>query len=131
VLNPYFNKYRQTGSPKAMGIIKVNRPNRILLFLFFLNSPRSNSKPAINMIYRRPIVENKSTAEFLFIRNKPCGPMIVPEMIKPIIPGILNLLKIKGTRRMINNISEKIITELVKGVWNACNIFSKILFIAY
>jgi hypothetical protein len=67
-------------------------------------------------MYNSPIVENNSTAEFLFIRSRPCGPIIVPDIISPIIPGILKRLKIKGTRRMINKIKEKIRTEFVKGV---------------
>jgi hypothetical protein len=37
-------------------------------------------------------------------------------MIKPIIPGIFILLKIRGANRMINKITTKTSTELWKGV---------------
>lgn len=43
-------------------------------------------------MYKSPIVENKSTAEFLARMFNPCGPMITPEIISPMIPGILIFL---------------------------------------
>jgi hypothetical protein len=42
--------------------------------------------------------------------------MIIPERISPMIPGILNRFRKIGARRIINNISEKMRTELPKGV---------------
>jgi hypothetical protein len=67
-------------------------------------------------MYNNPIVEKRFTAEFLSIRKKPCGPTIIPEIIKPIIPGILNRLRRTGARRIMNRITEKINTESLKGV---------------
>jgi hypothetical protein len=73
----------------------------------------------MNMMYNSPIVEKRSTAEFFCMRKKPLGPTIIPEMISPMIPGILNRLKTSGTRRIIKRITEKIRTEFVNGVWNS------------
>jgi hypothetical protein len=42
------------------------------------------------------------------INWNPFGPIITPEMINPINPGTLNLLKIMGENRMINRRSEKV-----------------------
>ena len=49
------------------------------------------------------------------INPNACGPINKPEIINPIIPGIRNLLKTIGERRMINNKSEKTNTGLVNG----------------
>lgn len=38
---------------------------------------------------------------------KPCGPMITPEIINPMIPGIFNLFNRIGANKIMNNISEK------------------------
>jgi hypothetical protein len=70
----------------------------------------------MNMMYNKPMVENRSTAEFFWMRNNPCGPIIIPEIIRPIIPGILNLLRIIGASKIIKRIREKMSTELLKGV---------------
>ena len=67
-------------------------------------------------MYRSPIVEKRSIAEFLAIRFKPCGPMMTPARINPIIPGILMLLNISGAKRIINRMTEKTRTELWNGV---------------
>jgi len=71
------------------------------------------------MIYNKPMGENKSTAEFLSRRFKACGPMITPDRMSPIIPGILIFLKRIGESRMINKIRVNMRTELVKGVSKA------------
>jgi hypothetical protein len=62
------------------------------------------------------MVEKSSTAEFFLIRYNPCGPIIAPETIKPIIPGILKRLKNNGIKRIIKRITEKIRTEFSNGV---------------
>jgi hypothetical protein len=62
------------------------------------------------------MVENRLTAEFFWIRNNPWGPIMIPEIIKPMIPGILKRLNTSGTSRMMKRITEKIRTELVNGV---------------
>jgi len=76
-------------------------------------------------------VENKSTAEFFARIFNPCGPMITPEMISPIIPGIFSFLSKMGDRRIINKIKEKISTGLIRGKLNSCIKCSKSLFIGY
>ncbi|MNS30236.1 hypothetical protein D3C72_622610 [compost metagenome] len=73
------------------------------------------------MIYKSPIVENKSTAEFFAKIFNPCGPIITPEIISPIIPGILIFLSKIGESRIIKSINEKINTGLLKGNSNSCN----------
>jgi hypothetical protein len=70
----------------------------------------------MNMMYKRPMVEKRSTAEFFRIRKRPSGPMITPERISPMIPGIFNLEKISGRNKMINKMMENISTEFVNGV---------------
>ena len=45
---------------------------------------------------------------------------MTPEMIKPIIPGIFNLLSRMGDNRMINKINENISTGLPNGNSNSC-----------
>lgn len=79
----------------------------------------SNSKPAINMMYNKPIVENNSTAEFLAKIFKPCGPIKVPETIKPIIPGILILRSRIGESKMIKSMVENIRTGFFNGKSNS------------
>jgi len=46
---------------------------------------------------------------------KPFGPIKTPEMISPIIPGILNLLKINGENRIMSSVSARIRTGFFKG----------------
>ena len=72
-------------------------------------------------MYRSPIVEKRSTAEFFAKIFKPCGPIITPEIISPIIPGILIFLSKIGESRIIKSINEKINTGLLKGNSNSCN----------
>ena len=88
----------------AIGIINVKKPKTKLLFLLALNSFMSNSKPAINMMYNKPIVEKSLIAESFARIFKPCGPIITPAIIKPIIPGIFNFLRRMGESKMINKI---------------------------
>ena len=113
--------YLQIGKPNAIGIIKVMNPNVKLLVLYFLNCDMSSSSPAINIMYKSPISE-KSLIEPLPgfsssapINPIPLGPMITPEIIKPIMEGILNFLRTIGESKMINNIAEKIRTSLCHG----------------
>jgi hypothetical protein len=96
--------------------MNVKNPNTILLPLFLLNSPRSNSSPTINMMYSNPMVEKSLIAEFCSMRYRPCGPMIVPEIIKPIIPGILNRFNSTGASKMMSRIRENMRTGLLNGV---------------
>ena len=97
------------------GKMKVKNPNKRLLFLFALNWFMSNSSPAMNMIYNNPIVEKRSTAEFFSRIFSPCGPIITPEIIKPIMPGIFNLLRRIGESRIISRIKENINTGFPSG----------------
>jgi len=71
------------------------------------------------MIYSKPMVENKSTAEFFSNQFNPCGPMIIPEMINPIIPGTLIGLRRMGESRIMKRTREKMSTGLVSGASNA------------
>jgi hypothetical protein len=45
--------------------------------------------------------------------------MIIPDSIKPMMPGILAFLKRIGESKMIKSIMEKTNTGLVKGKWNS------------
>ena len=71
-------------------------------------------------MYKRPIVENKSTAEFFARILSPCGPMITPEIISPIIPGIFIFFSKIGDNRIMKSIKEKINTGLLSGNSNSC-----------
>ena len=42
--------------------------------------------------------------------------MTMPDNIRPMIPGILNRFNMIGASNIINRMSEKIRTELLKGV---------------
>src|SRR5699024_47424 len=104
------------GNPRPKGIKKVSAPKAILLFLLALNKLRSNSNPAINMIYSKPMVEKISTNESSSMKKfNPFGPIIIPAIINPIMPGILILFKILGIINMMNRIKENIITGFVSG----------------
>ncbi len=76
-------------------------------------------------MYRSPIVENKSTAEFFANKFSPCGPMITPEMIKPIIPGMFIFLSKIGDSKIMKSIREKINIGLLSGKSNSCIKFLK------
>jgi hypothetical protein len=108
------------GKPSKIGIENVRNPNVKLLFLYFLNSFMSSSNPAINMIYSKPMVENNLTdpsdsSSFSPIKLNPFGPIITPEIIRPMIEGILIFLSRIGDNRMMKRISEKINTGFFKG----------------
>jgi hypothetical protein len=71
-------------------------------------------------MYNNPIVENSLTEpsdsrSFSPIKLKPFGPIITPEMIKPMMEGILIFLSKIGDKRMMKSISEKIKTGFFKG----------------
>jgi hypothetical protein len=74
----------------------------------------------MNMIYNKPIVE-KSLMEpsdsraFSPISPRPLGPIITPEIINPIIAGILIFLRRMGDKRMINSNKENTKTGFFKG----------------
>ena len=103
----------------TMGIANVKKPNITLLCLVFLNSFISSSSPAINIIYSKPIVENKSTAEFRSNKFSPCGPMTTPERMRPMIPGIRIRRSSIGDNNIMRSINEKMSTGLLNGVSNA------------
>jgi len=54
-------------------------------------------------------------AEFFSKMLNPFGPIITPDIIKPIIPGILIRLSKIGESKMINKIRENTKTGLLKG----------------
>jgi hypothetical protein len=66
------------------------------------------------------MVEKRSTALFFSRKLKPKGPMITPEMISPIIPGILNFRNKIGAKSIINRINEKTRTGFDNGRVNSC-----------
>jgi hypothetical protein len=74
-------------------------------------------------------VENNSTAEFFSRILNPCGPIITPEMISPIIPGIFSRFSRMGDNRIIKRIREKTNTGLVRGSSMLPAILSKSSFI--
>ena len=118
----------------VIGIMKVKNPNKRLLFLLALNWFMSNSSPAINIIYSKPMVENRSTAEFFSRIFSPCGPIMTPEIIKPIIPGIFNFRSRIGESKIISRIKEKINTGFPSGnsnSWIKCSKKSVIRFAYY
>ena len=50
------------------------------------------------------------------IKPSPFGPIMTPEIISPIIDGILTFLRKMGERRMINKRSEKTSTGFFIGI---------------
>ena len=66
------------------------------------------------------MVEKSSTAEFFSKILRPCGPMMTPDMINPIIPGMFNLFNKMGESKIIKRISEKINTGFERGSSNSC-----------
>jgi hypothetical protein len=79
----------------------------------------------MNMMYSNPIVEKRSTALFFSNIFNPWGPIINPEIINPIIPGIFSLRKTIGARSIIKSINEKTRTGLFRGNSNLDIKFSK------
>jgi hypothetical protein len=86
-----------------------------LLYFVVLNSFKFNSKPARNIIYKSPIVPRRIILLSNAIRFKPFGPIIIPDIIIPTMPGILNLFRIIGENNIINNTIANITTGLEKG----------------
>ena len=75
----------------------------------------------MNMIYNNPMVEKSlmdpsDSMVFSPISLNPFGPMITPEIINPIMEGILTFLNKIGERRMINKRSEKTRTGFLIGI---------------
>jgi hypothetical protein len=66
-------------------------------------------------MYNNPMVENKSTALFFSRMFNPNGPIITPEIISPIIPGILSFCNKIGANRMISRINAKTNTGFENG----------------
>jgi hypothetical protein len=98
-----------------MGTRNVANPNRMLLFLFFLNELILISRPARNMIYNNPTDANTLTPSLFGINPVPFGPMIKPESINPKIAGIFNCREKNGTNKMTRIIRVKIETGCVNG----------------
>jgi len=74
----------------------------------------------MNMMYSNPMVENNLTEpsdsrSFSPIKLNPFGPTITPEIINPIMEGILILRSKIGDKSMIKRMSEKINTGFFKG----------------
>jgi hypothetical protein len=65
------------------------------------------------------MVEKSSIASLLSMILNPCGPIITPEIIKPITPGIFSLRSTKGDRRIMKRITEKKSTGLEIGSSNS------------
>jgi len=74
----------------------------------------------MNIIYSNPIVENNSMALLFSKILKPKGPIITPEIINPIMPGMFILRKIIGAKSITKSISEKTKTGFVSGNSNSC-----------
>jgi hypothetical protein len=66
-------------------------------------------------MYNNPIVPKRIILLSIARRLKPCGPTSIPEMIRPTIPGILNLLSTIGESKIMNNTIAKITTGLENG----------------
>jgi hypothetical protein len=49
----------------------------------------------------------------------PCGPMITPEIINPMTPGIFSLRNTRGDKRIMKRITEKKSTGLEMGSSNS------------
>ena len=71
-------------------------------------------------MYNNPMVENSFTdpsdsSNFSPIKLNPFGPMITPEIINPIIEGILIFRNTMGDKSIMKRMSEKIRTGFFKG----------------
>ena len=67
------------------------------------------------MIYNKPVFDNNSKLVVDSMMCKKLGPIITPEIIKPIIPGIRKRLNNNGEKRIIRSINARIKTEFFKG----------------
>jgi hypothetical protein len=85
---------------------KVKDPKTIPCFLYFDSSIRLISRPVRNIRYRRPTVPNMDIPISWEMRFSPKGPSNIPDKIKPIIPGILNLRAKSGAKRKKIRISK-------------------------
>ena len=72
-----------------------------------------------NPMVEKSLIQPSCSKVFAPMIPKPFGPMIIPDRIKPMIPGILAFLKRIGESKMIKSIMEKTNTGLVKGKWNS------------
>ena len=101
--------------PIVIGTMKVRIPKTILLFLFFLKSFKSISRPAINIMYNKPTVPNRTMLELLNNKLNPWGPTKTPAIINPIIPGNFSFFANKGAERIIISTRAKTSTGSFKG----------------
>lgn len=98
-----------------MGIKKVSAPKTKLLFLLLLNSCISISSPARNIMYNNPVLESNSKLLVDSIMWNEWGPIIIPEMMSPIIPGTLKRLNKSGENKIMSSVMARISTGFFKG----------------
>ena len=82
------------------------------------------------MIYKSPIVENNlmdpsDSIVFSPIKRRPFGPISIPEIINPIMEGILTFLRRIGESRIMKSNKEKTSTGFLIGMINAAKKCSK------
>jgi hypothetical protein len=80
----------------------------------------------MNIIYRSPIVENNfidpsDSSVFAPIKPSPCGPIMRPDKMRPMIPGILNFRNTMGESKIMNSKIENTRTGFFNGNSNSCN----------
>ena len=63
----------------------------------------------------KSLIQPSAANEFSPITPKPFGPIIIPDNIKPMMPGILMRRRTIGDKRIIKSIKEKTNTGLVSG----------------
>ena len=97
------------------GTAHVKKPNAKLRFRLSLNWLRSSSRPAVNMMYKMPIVENKLIAPELSMMPSACGPIATPHNISPMTCGMRNFCVKSGTINITPSITEKSATFFVNG----------------
>jgi hypothetical protein len=71
------------------------------------------------------LIEPSDSIVFSPMSRRPFGPIITPEIINPIIEGILTFLNKIGDSRIINNKSEKTRTGFFIGILKAARKCSK------
>jgi hypothetical protein len=74
-------------------------------------------------------IEPSDSIVFSPINRSPFGPMIIPEIINPIIEGIRTFLRRIGESRMMKSNKEKTSTGFLIGIMNAAKKCSKKYFI--
>src|SRR5688572_9195220 len=67
------------------------------------------------MIYNRPVFDNNSKLLVDSMMCRQLGPMSTPAMIKPMIPGILNLRNSSGANKMISKVRARMSTGFLTG----------------